>query len=142
MDHQSVQHYLATLSYRFEKTIKDAPRHFSSVDIGHGVRTPIEIVNHMNHVLRYAIHAFEKSDLDETPLLTWGDEVECFHQSVMRLYQLLKQGLEPHGATLEQIVQGPISDAMTHVGQLALLRRMADSPISGENFMAANIRLD
>lgn len=137
-----MRHFLATLSYRFAKTVRDAPLHFPALYIGNGVRSPIEIVNHMSHVLRYALIAFEKSDLGKTNILSWDEEIQGFNQTVERLDGFLSLGLEPQGVTLEQIVQGPVSDAMTHVGQLALLRRMADSSITGENFMAADIRVD
>lgn len=142
MDNQSVRHFLAALSYRFAKTVQDAPQHFPSIYIGKGVRTPIEIVNHMSHVLRFALNGFEKSDLGKTDVLSCEEEVQCFDQTMEQLDGFLSRGLDPQGVTLEQIVQGPVSDAMTHVGQLALLRRMADSSILGENFMAADIQVD
>ncbi len=143
MDNQSIRHFLASLSYRFAKTVKDVPLEFPNLYIGKGVRTPVEIVNHMSHVLRYAINAFDESNLDNTTVLNWEEEVQCFHQTVQWLDGFLRRGLEPtRGVTLEQIAQGPVSDAMTHVGQLALLRRMADSSISGENFMESGIRVD
>ena len=142
MDNQSVRHFLATLSYRFAKTVRDAPLHFPDVSIGNGVRTPIEIVNHMSHVLRCAANEFEKSDLTEADPLTWEEEVHGFNQTLERLDGFLKRGFKPQCGSLEQIVQGPVSDAMTHVGQLALLRRMAGSPIAGESFMSADIQPD
>jgi hypothetical protein len=39
----------------------------------------------------------------------------------------------------ERLLQGPFSDAMTHAGQLALLRRLAGAPVPPENFIVANI---
>jgi hypothetical protein len=42
----------------------------------------------------------------------------------------------------ERLLQGPFSDAMTHAGQLAMLRRLAGSPVPPENFIVAAIDPD
>lgn len=43
--------------------------------------------------------------------------------------------------TLEELLHGPLSDVMTHAGQLALLRRLAGSPLPPERFIEATIRV-
>jgi hypothetical protein len=41
----------------------------------------------------------------------------------------------------EKLFQGPIADALTHVGQIAMLRRMAGCPVRGENYFVAPIEI-
>ena len=41
--------------------------------------------------------------------------------------------------TDEKLFQGPIADALTHVGQLAMMRRAAGAPVKGENYFVADI---
>jgi hypothetical protein len=40
-------------------------------------------------------------------------------------------------AVAEALFQGPIADALTHVGQLAMQRRLTGAPTRGENFFVA-----
>ena len=35
--------------------------------------------------------------------------------------------------------QGPIADALTHIGQIGMMRRMAGAPVRGENYFKADI---
>ena len=70
----------------------------------------------------------------------WDDEVEHFYETLRRLDTSIARG-KPRKVTEEQLLQGPLSDAMTHVGQLSMLRRLTGSPIPSENFIFANIRV-
>jgi hypothetical protein len=76
------------------------------------------------------------------PLPTFGDEIGRFHAMLEELGVLIDSGRKPMGLTSEQLLQGPLADAMTHVGQLALLRRLAESPVAPENFVHADVRRD
>jgi hypothetical protein len=70
---------------------------------------------------------------------TFEEEVERFHQTLEELGHQIDSGKEPRDTTLERLLQGPVSDAMTHVGQIAMLRGLFGSPVPGEGFMLADI---
>jgi hypothetical protein len=136
-----LRHYLAALAYRTQKALRDAPESFSEFRAGAGVRTPRELVRHMTSVLGYAKALYEGGSYTATPLPTLELEVIRFHSMLEDLRRLL--GTTPVAAALAtpaRLLQGPLADAMTHAGQLALLRRIAGSPVPPENFLKADIR--
>lgn len=136
-----LNHFLAALAYRTQKALREAPEDFGSFRIGEGVRTPAELVRHMASVLGYARTFFVGGRYWPEPLTSFTEEVERFHEMIGLLAQHLRNGdalLE--GMTEERLLQGPFSDAMTHAGQLALLRRLAGAPVAPENFIVAEIR--
>ncbi len=94
---------------------------------------------HMTGVVYYAASFFDgdKNWPHRTPSLT--TEIDRFHQTLERVARHLDAGTSPNGTTLERLLQGPLSDAMTHVGQLSFLRRLYGSPVPGENFVQADI---
>lgn len=138
-----LRHVLATLSYRATQAISNAPENFPELRIGKEVRTPLEIVRHMSRVLTYAHSLFEPNDYRdgyEFPSGTWEWEVGRFYGVLEKLDPIFIAS-KTGDITWQQLLQGPLSDAMTHVGQLTLLRRMADSPVPYEDFMEADIRV-
>ena len=117
------------------------PDNFENFEVGKGVRTPLAILNHMSHVLLYArlaMNGVDQQKIEQPRPLTWQDEVDRFHEI---LGEIDKQAVsnELDIDDLKTILQGPLSDVMTHIGQLAMLRRLADSPVKGEDFMKAKI---
>lgn len=141
MDHQFVRHFIATLAYRTTKVIQNVLDHYPALNVGGGVRTPIEILHHMSNVLLFAYGALQPSERLQIALADWETEVERFYDILSRLDEAVIQVSSLHRLTWEQLLQGPLSDAMTHVGQLAMLRRLAGDPIPGENFSRADIRI-
>jgi hypothetical protein len=95
----------------------------------------------MSGVLQYAKSSFVPAEIERTPMGSWEHEVERFFQVLSELDAMLASRTEPKGRTEEQLLQGPFADVMTHIGQLAMLRRMDSSPISKEDFDEATIRL-
>ena len=93
----------------------------------------------MTSVLGYAYSFGGSYPFKPEPLATFGDEVGRFHDMVAALGALLDEGVALKEIAYEQLLQGPLSDVMTHVGQLALLRRLADTPVAPENFIYAEI---
>ena len=142
MNNELLRHLLATLYYRATQAISDVPSDFPELNIGKEVRTPIAILRHMSRVLTYAHSQFRPNDYGDSyefPSGTWEWEVERFYRVLEKLDQVLIESTTGD-MTWQQLVQGPLSDAITHVGQLTLLRRLADSPVSYENFIKADIR--
>ena len=134
-------HFLAALAYRTQKALRGAPASFASFEAGNQVRTPHWLVAHMDGVLGYALTCFEGEETRyrSSLLPTFDAEVERFHGKLEALARHLRTGTPLRSATPEQLLQGPFADAMTHAGQLAMLRRLAGSPIPPENFIVAKI---
>ena len=134
-----LRHFLAALAYRTQKALRGAPRSFGSFEAGHQVRTPAELVRHMTSVLGYAGTFFVGGSYRPVALPDLDAEVARFHVMLERLEDHLEAGTPLSGTTPEQLLQGPLADAMTHVGQLGMLRRLAGSPVAPENFIVAAI---
>jgi hypothetical protein len=96
----------------------------------------------MTSVLDYARTCFVGGTPSALPLPNIGDEIQRFHEILQDLGRLLMSGAPLRGVTEEQLLQGPFADAMTHAGQLALLRRLAGVPVPPESFIDAAIRSD
>jgi len=132
-------HLLAALAYRTQKALRGAPTAFGDFNAGHQIRTPSELIRHMTAVLNYARSLFEDGRRPVEPLASLDAEILRFHETLDAVARHLKSGNELRGATEEQLLQGPFADAMTHAGQLALLRRVAGVPVTPENFMEARV---
>jgi hypothetical protein len=136
---QMLRHTLATLAYRGGKAVRGAPDGFAAFDACPGTRTPGQILAHLGDLLDWACaladghHTWHNADP-----LPWDDEVERFFATLERLDRRLAD-TEPLGYPPERLFQGPVADALTHVGQIAMLRRMAGSPVRGENYFKAEI---
>ncbi|HJT66807.1 MAG TPA: hypothetical protein VJ749_10145 [Pyrinomonadaceae bacterium] len=136
-----LNHFLAALAYRTQKALREAPDEFGSFRAGEGVRTPVELVRHMASVLGYARTFFIGGRYWPEPLASFDEEIARFHEMLGLLAQHLRNGDALRaGMTEERLLQGPFSDAMTHAGQLALLRRLAGAPVPPEDFIVAEIR--
>jgi hypothetical protein len=137
-------HFLAALAYRTQKALRGAPPSFATFEAGNQVRTPKWLVQHMDSVLGYALTCFEgeATSYRGEPLPSFDAEILRFHGKLEALARHLRNGTRLRSASEEQLLQGPFADAMTHAGQLALLRRLAGSPIPPENFIEADISAD
>ena len=135
-----LRHFLAALAYRTQKALRGAPADFGSFSAGSDVRTPVELVRHMTSVLGYARTFFLGGDYRPESLPSLLEEVARFHEMLADLGALLERDAPMlEEMTPERLLQGPFSDAMTHAGQLALLRRLAGDPVAPENFVVAKI---
>ncbi len=134
----AIRHCLATLVYRAAKTVRDVPAEYASFRCAPGGRTPVEILAHIGDLLDWALHLCDGKHVwhDAAPL-DWDKEVERFFAAAQRLDDRLSSA-EFRGSP-ERFFQGPIADALTHVGQLAMLRRLGGWPVRGENYFLAEI---
>jgi hypothetical protein len=136
---EMLRHTLATLAYRCGKTLRDAPEGFGAFRANETTRTPVEILAHMGDLLDWAL-ALARGEYvwhDSTPL-AWTKEVERFFKALRTLDDYLASD-SPLGFSVEKIFQGPIADALTHTGQIAMLRRMNGAPVRGENYFRSGI---
>jgi hypothetical protein len=142
LDRELIRHYLAALAYRTQKALRGAPSTFGDFRAGENVRTPRELVWHMTGVIGYARTVFRGGVWQPDGFETLEEEVARFHEVLADLSELVASGAPILDGTIEQLLQGPLSDAMTHAGQLALLRRLAGSPVRPENFLRARVSAD
>jgi hypothetical protein len=134
-----LRHFLAALAYRTQKALRGAPESFAEFHAGSDVRTPKELVRHMTSVLGYARTFFIGGAYRPEPLPTMNEEIARFHDMLAELREHLESGTPLIELTEEQLLQGQFSDAMTHAGQLAMLRRLCGDPVRSENFIRAAI---
>jgi hypothetical protein len=135
-----LRHFLAALAYRTQKALRDAPADFGSFRAADGIRTPAQLVRHMTSVLGYACTFFVGGHYKPDPLPSLQEEIVRFHDILQDLARHIEVGTPlTQGMSAERLLQGPLSDAMTHAGQLAMLRRFAGAPVAPENFIFAEI---
>jgi hypothetical protein len=137
-----LQHFLAALAYRTQKSLREAPPGYPDYRAEANSRTPHELMWHMTSLMGYARTMLNGGTFEPPWLPSFADEVARFHAV---LQQLLNDFANPQltaQITDEQFLQGPLADAMTHAGQLAMLRRLAGAPVPSENFIYAKIDSD
>ena len=136
-----LRHALATLAYRGGKTVRNAPAEFSNYHAGPSSRTAGQILAHIGDLLDWGLSLAQGQQRwqDSAPQ-AWEADVARFHAGLAAFDAYLASGA-PLGCTPEKLFQGPIADALTHVGQIGLLRRLAGSPVKGENYFRADIEI-
>lgn len=136
-----LRHALATLAYRGGKALRDAPPEVADFRAGETTRTPLEILAHVNDLFDWALHLCEgRHHWQDSNPAGWAAEVARFHRGLEALDARLAAPA-PLGFSAGKIFQGPVADALTHIGQIALLRRLAGAPVKGENYFRANIEI-
>ena len=136
-----LRHALATLAYRGGKVLRDAPEGFAGFRAAPDLRTPVEILAHVGDLFAWAVALARGEHVwNDSPPLPWEQEVERFFSGLAAFDRVLAAG-DPLGFDAGRLLQGPVADALTHVGQLALLRRLAGAPIRGENYFKAGIEV-
>ena len=134
-----LRHCLATIAYRAEKVLRDVPPSFAKFQPPEKARTPEQILAHMGDLQDWALSmAGGNPAWKDSQPLPWPQEVERFFAALKRFDDYLA-GSEQLQASPEKLFQGPVADTLNHVGQIAMLRRMAGLPIKGENYFKADI---
>jgi len=132
-----LRHTLATVAYRAARALEGAPDHFAGF-AGAG-RLPVQILAHMGDLFEWALTAaVGHEQWHAAQPRAWREEQQRFFQSLGALDAFLASDGELK-TPIERLMQGPVADALTHVGQLAMLRRLAGTPTRGENFYVAAI---
>ncbi len=132
-----LRHTLATLAYRTARAVENAPESFA--DFGGAGRRPVQILAHMGDLFDWAL-SMAKGDptWQNSQPLAWPEEQQRFFAALGAFDAFLASNAELN-APVERLFHGPIADALTHAGQLAMLRRLAGAPIRGENYYVAAI---
>ncbi len=139
MKRELLRHMVATVAYRGGIAVSDAPDGFAVFRIDQDVRSPGELLAHIGDLLEGSLFLLkgEMVYLTSVPL-PWGDEVSRFFSAAERLDVYLDSGA-PLACSVEKLIQGPIGDALTHVGQIVMLRRLAGSSVRAESYFTAEI---
>ena len=141
MKNELLRHIISTINYRFGKSINGINDAFSEFSLGKDSRSPKEIVQHMNDVI-YSTRVFiEKESLPQAKLekLSFANEIERFNVELHKIDKILdRKNLDINYS--KRLVQGPFSDLLTHIGQIAMLQRLVDNPIEGEDFSRSEIK--
>jgi hypothetical protein len=134
-----LRHVVATVAYRGGIAVSGAPEGFAVFRVDEGVRAPGEILAHIGDLLEGSCHLLkgELVYLTSSPL-PWGEEVSRFFSAAERLDSYLASDA-PLACPVEKLIQGPVGDALTHVGQIVMLRRVAGSPVRAESYFTAEI---
>lgn len=132
-----LRHTLATLAYRGGKAVRDAPDSFAGFTAAG--RMPVQILAHIGDLLDWSLSISRGAQKwNDSKPLPWAQEVDRFHRGLEAFDQYLASGAPLH-VSAAQLFQGPIADALTHVGQIAMLRRLAGCAMKGENYFVAEI---
>jgi len=134
-----LRHTVATIAYRGGKAVRDADDSFASFKASETTRTPAQILAHVGDLFDWALSIAKGNETwNNSEPLEWGQEIERFHAALKSFDDYLASDADL-SASCERLFQGPVADALTHVGQLAMLRRLAGEPMKGENYSRAKI---
>jgi len=138
-ERQLLRHTVATLAYRGGKTLRGAPEGFSEFRASDTTRTPGQILAHVSDLLDWALSIAQgKQEWRNSEPQSWDKDSQRFF-AALAAFDAYLASTEPLNAPVEKLFQGPIADALTHVGQIAMLRRMAGVPVRAENYFRAEI---
>jgi hypothetical protein len=134
-----LRHVIATVAYRGGIAVADAPENFAAFRVDEAARTPGEILAHIGDLLEGSLYLVkgELVYLASAPL-PWGEAVSRFFSAVKGLDSYLASDA-PLACPVEKLIQGPVGDALTHVGQVVMLRRLAGKPVRVESYFTAEI---
>ena len=138
-DREFLRHTVATLAYRAAKTVRAAPATFAGFRPGPTSRTPVEVLAHMGDLMDWALSMAKGTPRwnNATPQ-AWEPECARFFAAVKGFDDALASG-QSLQYDLTRLFQGPVADALTHTGQLAMLRRLHGAPMKGESYNRADI---
>ena len=136
---QLLRHAIATVAYRGGKALRGAPQGFAEFRVGEHSRTPGQILAHIGDLFDWALSLVKGAQKwNGSEPLPWDQGAQRFFAGLEALDAFLASDA-PLGCSSERLFQGPIADALTHVGQISMLRRLAGAPVRAENYFTAEI---
>jgi hypothetical protein len=136
---QLLRHTIATIAYRGGKAVRGAPDSFGQFRVSDKTRSPGEILAHIGDLMEWALAIAQgKQEWRDSNPLPWDAEVRRFF-TALEAFEVYLASEQPVHESAEKLFQGPVADAFTHVGQIAMLRRLAGMPVRGENYHKAHI---
>jgi hypothetical protein len=136
---EMLRHTVATLAYRGTKAVRGASDSFASFKASETTRTPAQILAHIGDLLEWALSIVKGNETwNNSEPRVWNEEIARFHAALKSFDDYLDSDSDL-AASCERLFQGPVADALTHIGQIAMLRRIAGEPMKGENYSRAKI---
>lgn len=136
---QLLRHTVATLAYRGAKALRGTNEVFAAFRLSPDTRTPEQILAHIGDLLDWGLSiAKGREEWHDSVPLPWEQEVQRFFKGLQSLDSCLASEA-PLATEAEKLFQGPIADALTHIGQISMLRRLSGSPVRGESYFRAEI---
>ena len=134
-----LRHTVATLAYRGGKAVRNAPAEFAEFRGCASGRSAGQILAHLGDLLDWSLSIAQgKQTWRNSEPLSWDKETARFFAALKSFDDYLASA-EPLHVPAEKLFQGPVADALTHVGQIAMLRRMAGGPVKGESYFVADV---
>ena len=142
MKNEYLRHTLATIDYRFQKSVTYRGDNFGEYTLGKKSRSPIEIINHMYFVLNSTTLFIQEENrqITEPKVLNLELEIDRFNLEIKKLDTVLAEN-ELDMNYSKKLLQGPLSDVLTHIGQISMLSRLNNNPIEGEDFSSSIIEV-
>jgi hypothetical protein len=138
-DREFLRHAVATVAYRASKSLRDAPEAFADFRAGPASRSAVEILAHLGDLFAWA-RSMSLGDpkWSGVPARSWTEERDRFF-AALRAFDDVLASSDPVHYDLTRLFQGPVADALTHVGQIALLRGLHGAPVKGESYNRADV---
>jgi hypothetical protein len=134
-----LRHAIATVAYRGGKALRGAPKGFAEFRVAGGSRTPGQILAHIGDLFDWALSLVKGAQKwNRSDPLPWDEGSERFFGALEALDAFLDSDA-PLGCSPQKLLQAPIADALTHIGQISMLRRLAGAPVRAENYLQAEI---
>ena len=135
-----LRHLVATIAFRASRALRDIPEDFESVRLAEGGMTARELLLHLSNVMSFALATVSGTERIRHDAVKWPQEVERFYSLLAQIDARLAEGASVLAGMDLKLVQGPLADALTHVGQLHAMRRMAGSPVPPTNYIQAEVQ--
>jgi hypothetical protein len=136
-----LRHLVAAIAFRASRSLRDAPADFEGIRLPGGGMSAGELVLHMTNVLAFALATVTSTDRIKHEAMGWPQTVDRFYGLLGELDGKLAEGASPAPGMDLKLVQGPFADALTHVGQLHSMRRVAGAPIAPVNYIQADVQI-
>jgi len=136
---EHLRHLVATIDFRSNVSFREAPESFGKFRLSEGLRTPAEIAGHLGDLMIGSLLLLKgEMRIIDAGEIGWFDAVDRFRDALLDLDRFLASDAEL-AVPIEKLTQGPIADALTHIGQIVLLRRAAGIPVRSEPYFQAKI---
>jgi hypothetical protein len=136
-----LRHMVATIAYRSSRSLRDSPAGFPDVRLPGESKSAAELLLHMSNVLAFAVATVTNTERIRHEPLEWVREVDRFYALLGDLDSKLAGTVEIEPGMDLKLVQGPLSDVLTHIGQLHAMRRAAGAPVAATNYIKAEIHI-
>jgi hypothetical protein len=136
-----LRHLVATIAFRASRSLRDTPAGFEDVRLSDGGMTARELVLHMTNVMAFALATITGTERMRHDALGWPQEVARFYSLLSQVDTKLAEGAILEEGMDLRLLQGPLADALTHVGQLHAMRRKAGAPVGATNYIRADVQI-